>query len=210
MAALKNHKHEAFCLAVSSGTSGTQAYLSAGYVCTEGAAAVAANRLLKQPKIAARIAELAGRVAEVVCQKTGVTLAAVVDELAKIAFSNMLDYVRVGPDGDPYVDMTDLNRAQAAAIGEVVVEDFKDGRGEDARDVRRIRFKLLDKKGALVDLGRHLGGFVDRKEIGSPGEFESLTEDELRDKIRRADDLGGGGKGRRRIAPPPDKAGLLN
>jgi len=41
-------------------------------------------------------------------------------------------------------------------------EDFTDGRGEDARDVRRVKIKLLDKLGALQQIGRHLGMFVDR------------------------------------------------
>ena len=189
MPALRNKRHEAFCVALSGGMSGTQAYLAAGYACSEAAAAVAANRLLKKPVVAARVAELAPRVLEVIAQKTGITLAKVIDELAKIAFCNMLDYIRVGSDGDPYVDFTDLDRDKAAAVGEVVVEDFKDGRGEDARDVRRVRFKLLDKKGALVDIGKHLGGFIERKEVGQPGEFEGATEDELYREIDRAADL---------------------
>ena len=32
-------------------------------------------------------------------------------------------------------------------------------RGEDARAVKRVKFKLHDKCAALVDLGRHLGMF---------------------------------------------------
>ncbi len=56
----------------------------------------------------------------------------VIRELAKIGFANMLDYITIGHDGDPYVDLSSLTREQAAAIGEVTVEDFTDGRGEDA------------------------------------------------------------------------------
>jgi hypothetical protein len=37
----------------------------------------------------------------------------------------------------------------------VTVEDFLDGRGDDAREVRRVKFKLHDKRAALNDLGRH-------------------------------------------------------
>ncbi len=48
---------------------------------------------------------------------------------------------------------------RAAALQEVTVEDFTEGRGEDKRDVRRVKFKLYDKRAALVDLGRHLGMF---------------------------------------------------
>ena len=41
-----------------------------------------------------------------------------------------------------------------------------DGRGEDARDVKRTRFKLADKKAALDDIGRHLGMFTDKIKVG--------------------------------------------
>jgi hypothetical protein len=79
-------------------------------------------------------------------------------ELSKIGFSNMLDYVKVeGPDA--FVDLSTLTRDQAAAIQEVTVEDYKDGRGENARDVRRVKVKLSDKRAALVDIGKHLGMF---------------------------------------------------
>ena len=72
-----------------------------------------------------------------------------------------------GPDGDPVLDWSRLTRAQTAALVEVTVDDFKDGRGEDARDVRRVLFKLADKRAALVDLGKYLGLFKDRLEIGA-------------------------------------------
>jgi phage terminase small subunit len=35
-------------------------------------------------------------------------------------------------------------------------------RGEKARDVKRVKFRLADKRAALVDLGRHLGMFVNK------------------------------------------------
>ncbi len=96
--------------------------------------------------------------------KLEITKERIVEELAKIGFSNMLDYMRAGTDGDPYLDFSNLTREQAAALAEVTVEDFKDGRGEDARDVRRIKFKLHDKKGALVDLAKMLGFMVEKHE----------------------------------------------
>jgi hypothetical protein len=57
--------------------------------------------------------------------------------------------------------------------------EFLDGRGEDARQVRRTKFRLADKKGALVDIARHLGMFVDRREQGRPGDFAALSDEEL-------------------------------
>src|SRR5712672_3014311 len=66
---------------------------------------------------------------------------------------------------DPVLDWSKLTRDQAAALIEVTVEDFLDGRGEDAREVRKVKFKLADKRGPLVDLGKHLGLFKERVEL---------------------------------------------
>jgi phage terminase small subunit len=72
---------------------------------------------------------------------------------------------KAGPDGDPYLHFSGLTRDQAAALAEVTVDDFTDGRGEDAREVRRVRFKLADKRASLVDIGRHLQMFTEKQEI---------------------------------------------
>jgi phage terminase small subunit len=131
----------------------TQAAIRAGY--SEKTAGSQAFDLLKKPEINDAVVS-AMKERE---KRTEITQDMVLKELAKIGFSNMQDYMRVGPDGDPYLDFSNLSRDQAAALAEVTVEDFKDGRGEDARDVRKVKFKLADKRAALVDIGRHLGMF---------------------------------------------------
>jgi phage terminase small subunit len=83
--------------------------------------------------------------------------------------------MRANPNGDPYLDFSKLTRDQAAALVEVTVEDFKDGRGDAARDVRRIKFKLADKRAALVDLGKHLGMFVEKHELSGKMSLEELV-----------------------------------
>lgn len=134
---------------------GTQAAIRAGY--SAKSAGVQANENLKKPNIAAEVAKRQAAIAK----SHGITVENIAKELAKIGFSNMQDFLAVTTDGDPHFDLSNLTRDQAAALGEVTVEDFKDGRGEDARDVRRIKFKLADKRAALVDLGKHLGMFKD-------------------------------------------------
>lgn len=136
----------------------TQAAIRAGY--SAKTAEQQGHQLLKNTSVAAAIAERASARAE----KLEITAERVLRELALIGFANMSDYITIGPDGDPFVDLSALDRDKAAAISEVTVEDFKDGRGEDARDVRKVKFKLSDKRAALVDLGRHLKLFVDVKE----------------------------------------------
>ncbi|WP_368649647.1 terminase small subunit [Brucella intermedia] len=136
----------------------TQAAIRAGY--SEKTAQQQGSRLLLNVVVQEAIAK--GR--EKTAEKLEITKERIVEELAKIGFSNMLDYMRAGTDGDPYLDFSNLTREQAAALAEVTVEDFKDGRGEDARDVRRIKFKLHDKKGALVDMAKMLGFMIEKHE----------------------------------------------
>lgn len=133
-----------------------QAATRAGY--SEHTAESQGSRLLSNAKVAEAIAKGQAKLAE----KAGVTVERIVAEYAKIGFANMLDYIRVTPEGDGWVDLSSLTREQAAAIGEMTVEDYKDGRGDDARDVRRVKFKLSDKKAALDSLAKHLGMFVEK------------------------------------------------
>lgn len=156
MPILSNSKHELFAQEVAKGASASAAFVTAGYAKNDSNAA----RLNGNERVRARIVELM----EEGAAKAGVTVQRVIEELAKIGFANMADYMRAGADGDPYLDFSQLSRDQAAALAEVTVEDFKDGRGEDARDVRRVKFKLVDKLGALEKLGKHLGMFTDKVE----------------------------------------------
>lgn len=146
----------------------TQAAIRAGY--SERTAYSQGQRLLKNVEVAAAIAAGQAKLAA----KLEITQERVRDELAKIAFANMGDYIAITPDGDAYVDLSDLTPEQSAAIGEITVEDYKDGRGEDARDVRRVKFKLNDKKAALDSLMRHLGGFKDKVEVDTGENLAAL------------------------------------
>jgi phage terminase small subunit len=71
-------------------------------------------------------------------------------------------------DGTAYVDLSNLTREQAAAISEIVTEEYVEGRGESARAVKRVKFKLADKQAALEKLGKVLGMFRDRHEHSGP------------------------------------------
>ena len=73
----------------------------------------------------------------------------VVAELAKIAFSSMRHYLRRTHDGTLYVDTTDTTPEQLDALKRFKTRDFKDGRGEDAREMQDIEIELPDKIRAL-------------------------------------------------------------
>lgn len=97
--------------------------------------------------------------------RTGITQNRVLRELALLGFANMRDYMTVQADGTAYVDLSALTRDQAAAIQEITVDEYTDGRGQDARLVKKVKVKLADKRASLVDIGRHLGMFTERHEL---------------------------------------------
>ena len=100
-------------------------------------------------------------------------------ELGRIGFANMLDYMRVGPSGDPVLDFTGLTREQAAALTEVTVDDYIDGRGETAREVRKVKFKLGDKRAALMDIAKLFGWIIEKRENKIVNEFDSMSAEEI-------------------------------
>lgn len=132
---------------------------------------------LKKPKIAAMIHEAL----EARAERTEITADRVLEELGKLAFSNIGDYHRISDEGEPYIDLTDLTRDQMAALTELQVDDYTEGRGNDSRDVRRVKIKLADKKAALELLGKHLKLWTDKIDVTSGGkELKGLTAERAR------------------------------
>lgn len=133
----------------------TQAAIRAGYSKRTGQQI--GSRLLLNVVVSAAISE--GQ--QALAAQSGVTAERIVKELAKLGFSNMQDYVGT-QGGEAYVDLSAANRDQWAAVAEITVDHYTEGRGEEAREVKRTKFKLADKRAALVDLGKHLGMFIER------------------------------------------------
>lgn len=133
----------------------TQAAIRAGYSAKTAYSIGEEN--LRKPEVKKAIEIGEAEIAE----RTKITQDMVMKELAKIGFSNMLDYITITDGGDPVTDFTALTPDQAAAISEITVEEYTEGRGDDARNVKRTKFKLSDKRSALVDMGKHLGMFKD-------------------------------------------------
>jgi phage terminase small subunit len=153
---------------------GTKAAVRAGF--SAKTARQQATRLLSNVAIQTALSERQ----QARAKRTEVTADRVVRELALLGLANMADYMAKTAQGDPYLDFSALTRDQAAALQEVTVEDYLDGRGEDARAVRRVKFKLHDKRAALVDLGRHFGLF--RNEPA--GADDSVVEDVVEVRLR--------------------------
>jgi phage terminase small subunit len=148
---LKNARWERFAQGLAKGLTGDEAYEKAGYKRSRKNA----SRLRTNEDIKTRVAVILSKASEI----AEITIADVIKELALIGFANMQDYLTTTDDGDAYVDLSVLTRDQAAAIGEVTVDRYFESSQEDARQVIKTRFKLLDKRAALVDIGKHLGAF---------------------------------------------------
>jgi phage terminase small subunit len=156
---LKNAKHERFAQGLGLGLTGDKAYIKAGYTPNRNNA----SRLKANESIKDRLAYLIAKGAEI----AEISIADVITELGKIGFANMMDYVEI-EGGDPIVDLSAMTHEQAAAIGEITVETYMEGKGPDAEKIKRTKLKLLDKRAALVDIGKHLGAFKeDEKNKGN-------------------------------------------
>jgi len=143
------------------------------------------HRLLKHPKIAPFLAgaEVRARAALVeAANRYAVSRERNVAELARMAYASMKDYTRL-VGSERVVDLSEATDDQLRALQEITVEDYLDGRGKDARQVRRTKIKLADKQAAIERLNKMFGWIIDRSEVGRPGEFANLTDEQLDEKI---------------------------
>lgn len=166
----------------------TQAAIRAGY--NPKNADVTGPRLLGNVGISAEVQKRQALLAE----KHGITVDRIVCELAKIGFANMKDYMGIGVDGLPRLDWANLSRDQAAALSEVTVEQVglvehqdpdDEERSVTAAPVRKVKFKLADKRASLVDLGKHLGMFTEKVNLTVTGNLADRLEDLRKRRARR-------------------------
>jgi phage terminase small subunit len=171
MASKTAQRHEIFAREYVIDLNGSRAAQAAGIA--EAGARVWASRALTKPNVQKRIAQLQSARAS----RLEIKADRVAEELHRLAFANMQDYMRVNADGWPELDLSTLTRDQAAAIQEFS-EDATGGTGDgERRQVLRRRFKLADKRGSLELLGRHLGMFQDNVKVtGLEGLAERLSE----------------------------------
>lgn len=106
--------------------------------------------------------------------RTEITQDMVLKELAHIAFDDIKNYLRFYTDADGNVrtEIKDSESIDTRAISEV--SQGKDG---------QFRFKVYCKDNALVQLGKHLGMFVDRVESTNTNLIVQLTPEERQKRI---------------------------
>jgi phage terminase small subunit len=131
---------------------GAQAAIRAGY--SAKTAKEQAARLLTK----VHVTEAISAAQQARSTRTEITQDRVLEELAKIGFS---DIRRIFTDDGGLQNPSEMSDDMAAAVQsvEVVVRQVP---GEDRREVEHVhKIKLNDKLGALTQIGRHLGMFTD-------------------------------------------------
>jgi phage terminase small subunit len=178
---LKNARWEAVAQGYSAHGNATRAYVEAGFK-AGNAARVSAHHLITKPIVAARIDNLRRSRWKALHMSTDELLA----EAAKIARFNIGNILHVTPDGDPYLDLGKASPEDLAAITEVSIEDFTDGREVDdegnviKRDVRRVKAKAPNKLQAIAMLAKVAGLMTDKLEVTAGEGFAEAMEAALR------------------------------
>jgi len=134
----------------------TQAAIRAGY--SAKTAGTFGYQLLQKKPIETAVSAQRAKVAK----KREITQQRIIDEMAKIGFSDvrrMFD-----PDGRlrPAGDWDDDT---AGAVAGFDTSTFTRGRGEDAELETIKKIRLWDKPAALIKLGQHLGMFTERLKV---------------------------------------------
>ena len=180
MPLLTNVKHERFAQELAKGLTIDAAYVKAGYKSHRANAA----RLRAKEDVKARVAELM----EIGARQAGVTVEMVVTELAKIGFGDIRRAVRWG-DALAVAD-ADGNQRIVAGVALLPSDEVDDATAASIAEIAQtrdgLRVKFHDKRAALVDLGKHLGMFVERRELSGPGGAPIPVEDVPNAKLARA------------------------
>ena|ERR1051326_3150164 len=118
MAAKTNDKQAIFVREYLADRNGTRAAIAAGYA--PKSASVTSCRLLRNAKVQAEVSEFT----EQRLERLEVTADAVIQELAKVAFANIGDYLTVGTDGNISVDISRITPVQAAALADLRIDEY--------------------------------------------------------------------------------------
>ena len=147
-----NPKQQRFCEEYIIDLNATQAAIRAGY--SKKTADSQASRLLTNVKVKEYICVLQQKIQN----KTGITAERVLNELAKIAF---FDVRKIHDSNGQLLPIQDIDDDSAAGIAGLESYEETANKGEETFTSGIVRkIKIADKRGALNDLGRHLGIFA--------------------------------------------------
>lgn len=143
-------KQQKFCEEYMIDLNGTQAAIRAGY--SAKCAKVQAVENLSKHNIQSVISELKQKLST----KTGVTAERLINELAKIGFSNIQDYI----SGDNLItDISKIPKEQAACIESIKSVTTTESFGKVTNTRVQVSIKLYSKINAIELMGKHIGLF---------------------------------------------------
>lgn len=105
------------------------------------------------------------RVDELAEQHT-VTPGKLINELSHIAFHNVADFTKIDVNGERYFTFEDSTREQMSTIAELTVDRYTEGRGDEAKEVKRTKVKFHSKPQAIETLLRVMGQFKGKEDGG--------------------------------------------
>lgn len=140
-------KMEMFCQEYLVDLNATQAAIRAGY--SEKTAQEISSENLSKPIIQKRIQELQSKRAE----KLGITQDRVLQEIARLSF---VDIRKLYTEDGRLKNIQDLDDDTAAAINSIEAVVLSRDEGQTTQETVK-KYKLVDKKGSLDMLARHMG-----------------------------------------------------
>jgi phage terminase small subunit len=144
-------KIKTFCEEYIKDFNGTQAAIRAGY--SKKTANEQAARLLANVSVQNHLSKLKQKLSD----RNEDLAQQVIDELKKIGFSNIQDYIETENE---IKDLSTITRDKAASVESIKKTVTEFGGGDDSPTTKTsIQFKLYDKLSALEKIGRHLGIF---------------------------------------------------
>jgi phage terminase small subunit len=163
-----NARQRRFIDAVVEGHDATAAALQAGY--RMWAARQTGYDLLQRPDVQEAVARGKGRKASRLSRETAL------EELAAIAYSNILDYAQVDENQRLTLDLSRLDRAAAAGVRELTVVEYSDHKRSTYR--RTLRIRMGNKPYALRLLLANLPptGNAPAPDSDRPGNIPDPTE----------------------------------
>lgn len=153
-----------------------EAYVRTGtYAAAARASGYALDTVKKYIESDEAIQHAIGQCVDQAAVLSGVTLERVLQEYARLAFSDIGDFMQVlqaADDSDAALAMlADMPTELTAAISQIKFERKREDTDEGAYVTGKLDLKFHDKKGALQDLGRMLALFNDKFTIEDKSEF---------------------------------------
>jgi phage terminase small subunit len=184
-------KQKKFCDEYLISLNATDAAIKAGYS-AKTADVIGCENLVK-PKIKAYLQERTKKIE----QRTDITMDAVLQFWHDLAFTPIEEMFDNGPDGTLVPkSMDEMTDRAKRCINEMKCQFDKDGNGWQT-------IKRLDQLKASEMIAKHLGGFIERKEVGLPGAFDKLEDDELDRRIAKEAGFFGSLAGEKKKAGKP-------